>query len=364
MDLRPINPSLEDVFVTLSRAEAERRPGPPKVTPREHQQVIRARPPAPPPKHKIQKEPATRGLVAIWLKEFCHIRRDPATLVFMFLVPLIQITLFGYALDTKIDHIPTVVFNLDGREEADRLLDAIVNTRKFRIVGHVTDEESFDRALASGNARVGIRIPPDYTDRLLRQRQTAIAMVIDGSDSQVATTAQSTAKMLAFVLSYRRAKLMGDSLQIALPRATSGAKGTMPIEIRTRLLYNPDLLSARFFVPGLVGIILQLVTLFLTTFAIVREREMGTLEQLFVTPVGRLGLLLGKMMPYGIIGVIETIIVLNVMVFVFDVPIRGSIALLLTLVVLFLFAAVWGWGLLGIDHRPQPGPGVADGVFW
>jgi ribosome-dependent ATPase len=119
----------------------------------------------------------------------------------------------------------------------------------------------------------------------------------------------------------------------------------LPVEMRTRLLYNPNLESSHFFVPGLVGIILQLVTLFLTSFAVVRERELGTLEQLFVTPVSRAGLLLGKLMPYALLGFVETLIVLNVMVFVFDVPIRGDLTLLLLLSTLFLLCAL-GLGLL------------------
>jgi ABC transporter DrrB family efflux protein len=122
-------------------------------------------------------------------------------------------------------------------------------------------------------------------------------------------------------------------------------RGGLPIELRPRMLYNPDLKSAFFFVPGLIGIIMQLVTLFLTSFAIVRERELGTLEQLFVTPVGRAGLLLGKLIPYALIGFVETLIVLAVMVFIFGVPIRGDLLLLLGLSVLFLFTAL-GLGLL------------------
>jgi ABC transporter DrrB family efflux protein len=119
----------------------------------------------------------------------------------------------------------------------------------------------------------------------------------------------------------------------------------IPIDMRPRLLYNPDLESSHFFVPGLVGIIMQLVTLFLTSFAIVREREQGTLEQLFVTPVGRLGLLLGKLVPYSVVGFLEMLIVLSVMVGVFGVPIHGNLVLLLALSTLFLVCAL-GLGLL------------------
>src|SRR5678815_4348198 len=137
---------------------------------------------------------------------------------------------------------------------------------------------------------------------------------------------------------------MAEAHAIAPARDAAGHL-PMPLDLRPRMLFNPDLESSHFFVPGLVGIILQLVTLFLTSFAIVRERELGTLEQLFVTPVGRAGLLLGKLVPYAIVGFIETTVVLAVMVYLFRVPIAGSIALLLSLSFLFLLCAL-GLGLL------------------
>jgi ABC transporter DrrB family efflux protein len=140
------------------------------------------------------------------------------------------------------------------------------------------------------------------------------------------------------------AREKGEAMQLAPARDPTG-RGQLPLEIRPRLLYNPDLKSAHFFVPGLVGIILQLVTLFLTSFAIVRERELGTLEQLFVTPVGRTGLLLGKLLPYAVVGFIETLIVLSVMIYLFGVPIRGSVPLLLSLAMLFMVCSL-GLGLL------------------
>lgn len=343
-ELRPVNPSLEDVFVTLSRTEAERRPNAPTVSIAEYAHIITERPLAQPPRRNTERERPAHGLWAIWVKEFAHMRRDPTTLIFMFMIPLIQTTIFGYALKTEIELIPTAVFNLDGRRESVRLIEAFANTRTFRIVAHMHDDESFQRALTSGRARVGIRIPPDYGDNLLRREQAAVGVLVDGSDSQVATAAANAAKLLGINTSITHARGLGEALQIAPARDPSGA-AALPVDVRPRLLYNPDLLSERFFVPGLVGIILQLVTLFLTTFAIVREREWGTLEQLFVTPVGRFGLLLGKLMPYGIVGIAETVLVLNVMVYLFDVPIRGNIALLLALTVLFLFCGL-GLGLL------------------
>jgi ABC transporter DrrB family efflux protein len=282
--------------------------------------------------------------MAILLKEFAHIRRERATLFFAFLVPVFQLAIFGYAIETTIENITTVVYNMDGRRDSRELVAAFQNTRRFRIVERVFSEAAFGHAMASGRAKVGIKIPPDYTERLLRGQQATVQVLIDGSDSQVAVTALNSASLLGLNKSLERGFAYAESRQSAAARDPAG-RLALPIQIRPRLLYNPDLESAHFFVPGLIGIIMQLVTLFLTSFAIVRERELGTLEQLFVTPVGRAGLMLGKLIPYALIGFVETLIVLAVMVFGFGVPIQGDIVLLLLLSLLFLFTAL-GLGLL------------------
>jgi drug efflux transport system permease protein/drug efflux transport system ATP-binding protein len=283
------------------------------------------------------------GFTAICLKEFSHIRRQPATLFFLLIVPVIQTIIFGYAIETQIEHIPTVIFNLDGRRHSQHVVDAFVNTRKFTIVRQVHDQESFRRAMTSGQAKVGVKIPPNYSNHIVRGEQVAVQVLIDGSDSQVATTALNAANLLGANLSAKIARSSAEATQTGPSRNPTG-QPAVPIEMRPRLLYNPDLESSHFFVPGLVGIILQLVTLFLTSFAIVREREMGTLEQLFVTPVGRAGLMFGKLTPYAILGFLETLIVLCVMVYIFQVPINGSIAVLLSLSLLFLVCSL-GLGL-------------------
>jgi ribosome-dependent ATPase len=360
VDIRPIAPTLEDVFVTLTGAADKRREageatGPTLRLDEEPEAYSapegRAPEPSSPAPTGERSSPentltgrATDGFAAICLKEFSHIRRQPATLVFLLIVPVIQTLIFGYAIETQIENVPTVVYNLDGRRYSHHLVDAFVNTRKFQVIDDVHDEESFRRALTSGRAKVGIKIPPDYSDRLVRGKQVAVQVLIDGSDSQVATTALNGANLLGVHLSIGIAKSSAEAAQAGPSRDPTG-KPALPIEMRPRLLYNPDLDSSHFFVPGLVGIILQLVTLFLTSFAIVREREMGTLEQLFVTPVGRAGLMLGKLSPYAILGFVETLIVLSVMVYVFGVPINGSIPLLLGLSCLFLVCSL-GLGLL------------------
>ncbi|MEX2288527.1 MAG: ABC transporter permease [Planctomycetaceae bacterium] len=361
---RPIEPTLEDVFVTLSRAaddgklsSTDVRPPTPAL-PREG--LRRAQPSggggsdldaqeqrghvAQPTPRPTRRSGPFNGLMAILRKETSHVRREPSTLFFLLVVPVIQTIIFGYAINTQIENIPTVVFDLDGRRAARELVESFENTRTFAIIDQVFDEDSFRRSLTSGRARVGIKIPPDFTDRLVQGEQSRVQLLIDGSDSQVATSALNTTSLLGFTRSLRIAQPLAEGLP-NVPARDAFGHVAIPIEMRPRLLFNPDLKSEHFFVPGLVGIILQLVTLFLTSFAIVRERELGTLEQLFVTPVGRAGLMLGKLVPYAFIGVVETLIVLTVMVYVFGVPIRGSVALLMALSTLFLVCAL-GLGLL------------------
>lgn len=357
--VRLSEPTLEDVFVTLTRAaesdgiaadiktyqietqqlDTHKTEGEEQSTDSAIGQVEEM------PRQSIPKNARSSldGLLAIMVKELYHIRRQPTTLFFMFVVPLIQTIIFGYAINTQIENIPTIVWNLDGREQASFLIESFENTRRFRILERVYDQSSFDSYMQSGRAKVGIVIPPDFSEGLLHGEQTYVQVLVDGSDSQIATTAQNSALLLGQNLSTKLAKAKGEAMQLAPARDSEG-KGGLPVVVRTRLLFNPDLKSSHFFVPGLVGIILQLVTLFLTSFAVVRERELGTLEQLFVTPVGRTGLMLGKLLPYAIVGFAEVLIMLTAMIYVFGVPIAGSIPLLLTLSLLFTICSL-GLGL-------------------
>lgn len=367
VQVRPITPSLEDVFVTLSRAEGLNHKGAEHtvtLAETQHQpssealsektdslleQATSQDSAAAEKRSTNLKRPRVRqnllaGFWAILVKEFSHVRREPATLLFVFAVPVLQTLIFGFAIDTQIEHIPTVIFDLDGRASARELREAFANTRTFQITGRVFDHDAFHHAFQSGEAKVGVIIPPDYSDRLLKGEQVSVQVLIDGSDSQVATTALNASSLLGLNFSTNITKNFAETLNVVPTRDASG-KVAMPVEIRPRLLYNPNLESSHFFVPGLVGIILQLVTLFLTSFAIVRERELGTLEQLFVTPVSKSGLMLGKLVPYAMIGFIETLIVLTVMVFLFGVPIHGKLWELLILSLLFLVCGL-GLGML------------------
>lgn len=344
--IRPIEPTLEDVFVMLSytaEPETAREPELPEpVLPLDNFAAAGDSKVAKPQGTPFRRK--STGFAAVFLKELAHIRRSPTTLVFVLVVPLLQLLIFGYAIDTQVEEIPTVVFDADGGRQARELRQAFANTRTFQMIGRVHSLDSLRQAMTSGRARVGLIIPPNYSDRLVKGTQGEVQVLIDGSDSQVASTALNTTNLLGLHLSQNLARKAQERGAIAAARDATGQPAPL-LQVRPRLLYNPDLESSHFFVPGLVGIILQLVTLFLTSFAIVRERELGTLEQLFVTPVGRGELLLGKVTPYALLGFLETIIVLIAMVYLFQVTILGSISLLLSLSALFLLCAL-GLGIL------------------
>ena len=273
-----------------------------------------------------------RGMTSIIYKETIHIIRDPRTLFLMLVVPAIQLTIFGYAIELDVKNIPTVVYNLDGRTESKQLIQEFVNTGYFDVVGPVFSDEELQGALVRGEARVGIKIPPNYTDRIRAGKPAQIQVLIDGSDSTVAMQALNVAN--------------GITLRRSLLMLNEGLESRAPlIDTRPRMLFNPAMRTANFMVPGLIGIVLQIVTMILTAFAIVREKENGTLEQLMVTPVSRLGLMCGKIAPYGFVGILETIMVILIMRFVFQVPIAGNLFLLAGFALIFLFTSL-GIGLL------------------
>ena len=265
-----------------------------------------------------------RGLFAIIAKELLQVRRDPSTR-FVFLIPVFQTIIFGFAIDMDIQHIPTVVLDMDRTVESRRLVERLGNTGAFRIIGDADSAEEVRRAIVAGRAKVGVVVPADYSARLLRGEKAAVQMLVDGSDSSVALNAMQTGGSVGMLQSLRRGGVPA---------------GGEPLEVRPRVLFNPNLESSRFYVPGLIGIILQVVTVLLTSFAIVRERERGTLEQLSVTPVSRGAIILGKLIPYAFVGVIQTVGVLLLMRLLFGIRVEGDVALLMALSVLFLIPAL------------------------
>jgi ABC-2 type transport system permease protein len=270
-----------------------------------------------------------RGLVPVCRKEFLHIVRDPGTLFFALLIPMLQLFLFGFAVDTNIRQVPTVVLDESNTQESRRLLQAFAGSDVFDLKIYAGSQDEMYEAIRGGKARVGIRIPYDYARRLEDGTSATVLVLVDGSDSSVAGQAMSTATGVA----------LKESLVRVLP------DGTMPIEVRPSVLYNPATRSANFFVPGLIAILLQVMAILMIALSLVRERERGTLEQLTMTPVAPLGLMVGKMIPYGVLTFSEMCVILFVMRVVFLVPIHGNVLLLLLLSIPFLLT-VLGIGLV------------------
>jgi ABC-2 type transport system permease protein len=266
-----------------------------------------------------------RGFGAVFYKEVLHVRRDPATLFFSLVIPLLQMVVLGFGIDTNIRQVNTVVFNADGRRESRELIDRLANSDTFRIRRYVQSDRELNNEIIAGRARVGIKIPVDYSDRLLDQSGAQVLVLIDGSDSSVAGQAINVTTAIG----------LDESLRRVLQN-----RGVMAVDMRPKLLFNPDSRSPNFFLPGLTAVLLLNVTTFLSAFAIVREKERGTLEQLFVTPVRPMGLLLGKLLPYLAIGFGELCLIVTLMRFVFLVPIHGSVLLLSFFSLPYLFVSL------------------------
>jgi ABC-2 type transport system permease protein len=266
-----------------------------------------------------------RGFGAVFYKEVLHVRRDFATLFFSLIIPLLQMVLLGFGIDTNIRQINTVVYNADGRRESRELIDRLRNSDTFHLIRYVNNDQDLNDAIIAGRARVGVKIPVDYSDRLIHQMGAQVLVVIDGSDSSVAGQAVNVTTSIG----------LDESLRRVLPDRSAFA-----VDMRPKLLFNPDSRSPNFFLPGLTAILLLNVTTFLTAFSIVREKERGTLEQLFVTPVRPFGLLLGKLLPYLAIGFFELSLILTFMRFVFRVPMHGSVILLAILSLPYLFVSL------------------------
>ncbi|MDZ4687892.1 MAG: ABC transporter permease [Planctomycetaceae bacterium] len=259
-------------------------------------------------------------------KEFLHIIRDPTTLFFSLFVPILELFMLGYAIDTNVRHVSTVVFDQARTQESRLLLRSFENTQDFRFIGEVFTDLEMSEAIVSGKAHVGIKIPEDYSRQVLAGQTAQILIIVDGSVSSIAAEAVSVGNAIA----------LRESLKQIL-----GSR-PIPVEARPRILFNPDTRSANYFIPGLLVVMCQMMAVMLTANAIVREKENGTLEQLFMTPVRAGELILGKVSPYLVLALTEFCLITFLMRFVFFVPIHGSFFTLLGIGLLFIL------GMLGL----------------
>jgi ABC-2 type transport system permease protein len=279
-----------------------------------------------------------RGYVAILYKEFLVVRRDPMTLFFMLFPPLVQMIAFGFALDTDVKHMPMIVLNEDRTVESREMIDRFVNTQTFRFVGEVQSVAELQAAIRQGKAYIGLQIPPDFTRDLRAGRTARVQVVIDGSSSTIASSALNTSVGIAF-------------RQSAIALLQSSGRRELPVEVRPQILYNPAMRAPNFFVPGVIGLVLQMATVFATAMSLVREKERGTLEQLLVSPLSRWGLMLGKLTPYLIISMTMSLGLFAAMRWIFQVPIAGDLSALMVSTFLYVFALL-SLGLL-ISTRAQ-----------
>jgi ABC-2 type transport system permease protein len=270
-----------------------------------------------------------RRLRALMRKEITHMRRDPRTMMFAVFMPILQLVLLGYATNTDVKNVPTAIFNQDNTQASRDLLATYQATGYFSFEYVAFSDSELNDLIAGGKARVGIIIPPGYSNDLAAGRQAEVSVLIDGSDSTIAGTALSTATLVG------QAHATNIRLQQLSARGPVGA-GLSPLNVHTRVLYNPNLESSYSMIPGLIAMLLMMTSTTLTSFAIVREREHGTIEQLIVTPIRNWELVVAKITPYVFLSMVNVVMVLAVGAFWFGVPIRGSLMLLLALTGLYL----------------------------
>lgn len=263
-------------------------------------------------------------------KEFIQMRRDRLTLAMMLGIPAIQLAMFGYAIQTEVRHLPTVVLDESHSSESLALVDELRNTGNFDIVGYVADRQSLDDEIRAGRAMAGVVIPPTFLSDLRRGHTARAQVIVDAADPLASSSGMAGAAQA------------GAARSAAIIARTTGR--TAPLEVRVRPWYNPGLRSAVYIVPGIIGVLLSVTMILITSMSIVRERERGTLEQLIVTPIDKTSLMLGKILPFVLVGYVQMTVILLLGRFLFDVPVRGSLSLLYLLTFAFIVANL-GMGL-------------------
>ncbi|MFA5317013.1 MAG: ABC transporter permease [Dehalococcoidales bacterium] len=272
-------------------------------------------------------------IASIIVKEFIQLTRDRRTLAMVIIIPIIQMSLFGYALGTEIKNVPMAVWDSSNTAESRELIESFQQTQFFSVKYYATGYDDINERIESGQARVALVIPPEYAGNLHRGETAQVQFFTDGSEPTSGVQALANASL---IVQAKGSEIMNEARMSNL---------NLPILLQPRVWYNPAMQSSIFYLPGLVGLILSMLTVMLTAFAIVRERENGTIEQLNVTPLKQGELIVGKLIPYIIIAYAQVVLVLATAVAVFDMPIRGSLLLLLVLTSFFLMFSL-GIGLL------------------
>jgi ABC-2 type transport system permease protein len=283
--------------------------------------------------------PGRRVRFLIW-KELIELRADPRLLGILIVAPLLQLLLLGYAATTDIRDVPVVVADADRSARSRDLIARFDASPNFTIVALVAGLNDIDPYLASARAAMALAIPAGYAESLAAGRAQILQVVADGSDANSATVALGYAASL--IGGYAQEAGVGRAEHLVAPLRQSASGGR--IEPRIRVWFNPRLESRHFMIPGVVALLLLMITTNLSSMGIVRERELGTLEQLNVTPLSRFELIIGKLLPYALIGLVDVVLVIGVALLWFQIPLRGSVWLLFALTLLYLFSTL-GLGL-------------------
>jgi len=281
-----------------------------------------------------------RSIWAIAYKEFIQISRDRRTLALLIIMPMMQLMIYGYGINTDVKHLPTYVYDQDRSYLSRRLINAFTQSDYFTVKFQVSSLKEADSALDRGFAQSVLVIPPDFAANLVKKKTTQIQLLIDGTDSTPANVALDSSQAIinAFMQSEKLIPIQ-----------------VLPIDFRPRLWYNPDLKSTYFMLPGLIGLVLQFLVPMITATAIVREKERGNIEQLLVTPIKPFELILGKIIPYIFIGIFIATSIITTMHLLFVVPIHGSVItlFLLTLVYLVVCLGIGLWASTIADNQQQ-----------
>jgi len=286
-----------------------------------------------------------RRLWAMARKEGLHIRRDPRSLGLAIGIPMLMILLFGYALTLDVDRVPLVVWDQGGTTQSREFVAQFTASRYFAFRGGLGNYAQLQRAIDERDALLALVIPPDFARRLDAGRIAEVQAVIDGSDANTA----------AIVLGYAQAVtgLFNEHVALAQSLRLTGHRAAPPLDLRPRVWFNADLESKNFIIPGLIAVIMGLIAALLTSLTVAREWERGTMEQLISTPVKPAEVIIGKLIPYFVVGMVDVLIAVLMAVFLFHVPLRGSVALLFATAALFIIGTLAQGILVSVFARGQ-----------
>ena len=269
---------------------------------------------------------------AVGRKEFTHIVRDPRSLGMGIAIPMLLLVLFGYALTLDVDNVPLVIWDQSESPASRQLVSGFLGSRYFLLQDYAHNYAEVERAIDAGRALMAVVIPPDFAGRIESGRSAPVQIIVDGSDSNTATIAMSYADMVALAYS--------QDVAVETTHRSGGRAIQVPLDLRPRVWFNADMESKNYIIPGLIAVIMMVIAALLTSLTVAREWESGTMEQLISTPVKGPELILGKLLPYFGIGMLDVLLAVLMGEFLFQVPLRGNVALLFAMAAIFLAGAL------------------------